>query len=132
MTPITASSHLPPAGEPRFGVTPLSPRRLQLHALQRRSGQNRPVDRRRAKLATTIVDPPPITLASASTTQAAAPSNPHKRQTARAAPRGFLPGGLSEVGPQYAWIGHDGPASESLHRSRPFRSDRRILCSAKA
>src|SRR5690242_15846235 len=70
MTPITASSHLPPAGEPRFGVTPLSPRRLQLHALYRRSGQNRPVDRRRAKLATTIVDPPPITLASASTTQA--------------------------------------------------------------
>jgi hypothetical protein len=92
MTPITASSHLPPAGEPRFGVTPLSPRRLQLHALYRRSGQNRPVDRRRAKLATTIVDPPPITLASASTTQAAAPSNPHKRQTARAAPVGSFLG----------------------------------------
>jgi hypothetical protein len=94
MTPITASSHLLPAGEPRFGVTPLSPRRLQLHALYRRSGQNRPVDRRRAKLATTIVDPPPITLASASTTQAAAPSNPHKRQTARAAPVGSFLGGF--------------------------------------
>ena len=34
-------------------------------------------------------------------------------------PRGFLPGRLSDAGPQRAQIGHHGPASETLHRSRP-------------
>jgi hypothetical protein len=37
------------------------------------------------KLPTTIVDPPPTTPASASPTQTAAPSNPHRRQTTRPA-----------------------------------------------
>jgi hypothetical protein len=46
------------------------------------------IDRRRgAKLATAMVDPPPITPASASPTQAAAPSNPHRRRTASQPPR---------------------------------------------
>src|SRR5216684_2980295 len=30
-------------------------------------------------------------------------------------PHGFLPGGLSDAGPQYGWIGYDRPASETLH-----------------
>jgi hypothetical protein len=29
--------------------------------------------------------------------------------------RGFLPGRLSDAGPQHAWISHDGPASETLN-----------------
>jgi hypothetical protein len=88
MTPSTASSHLPPAGDPAARLASLSPRRFQPHALCRGSGQNRPVDRRRgAKLATAMVDPPPITPDSASPTQAAAPSNPHRRKTASQPPR---------------------------------------------
>jgi hypothetical protein len=83
MTLITASSHLAPAGNPASRVALLSSRRLPPHALCRRSGQNRPVDRRRgAKLTTAIVDPPPNTPASGSPARARAPSNPHRRQTA--------------------------------------------------
>ena len=37
--------------------------------------------------------------ASAAPTQDAAPSNPHSRQAPNPAPRGFLPGGLSDAGP---------------------------------
>ena len=37
-------------------------------------------------------------------------------------PRGFLPGGLSDAGPQCARIGHHGPASETLHQLGRFPS----------
>ena len=52
------------------------------------------------KLSTAIIDLPPITPASATRTQAAAPPNPHRRQAARQTPRvpslkGFRTGPLS-------------------------------------
>ena len=67
------------------------------------------------KLPTAVVDPAPRP-ANASPTQAAAPSNPHKRQTDRPAPAGPS-WGLSDAGPQYGWMDHDGPASETLLQS---------------
>ena len=104
-TPLPASHRCRPAASNR---TPLCPR----------SGQNRPVDRRRGdKLPTAIVDPPPITPASASPTQAAAPSNPHRRQPVRPAPAGSFLGGFRTPALSARWIGHDGPASETLHPS---------------
>ena len=91
MTPITAPSKLLPAGEPRLRHSPLSRRRLGSHLLHLRSGQNHPVDRRcNDDPGTAIVDPTPTTPASASPTQAAAPSNPRRRQPPHG-PRGFLP-----------------------------------------
>jgi hypothetical protein len=76
MTPITASSHLAPAGEPRFRrriAVALPPRR---HGRRRRSCQNHHVDSRRDdKLPTAIVDSPPPTPARASPAHAAAPIN---------------------------------------------------------
>ena len=77
------------------GRTSLSPRRLQRRVRHRRSCQNHPVNGRRDdKLPTVIGDPPPVTTASASPTQATAPSNPHRRQTAHPAPRGSFLGGF--------------------------------------
>jgi hypothetical protein len=66
MTPITASLHLPPAGEPRFrrriAVAPPPPTARPIPSIRLKL----PVDcRGRAKLATAIVDPPPIAPASA-------------------------------------------------------------------
>jgi len=88
MTPITASLHLPPTGEPRFrrriAVAPPPPTARPMPSIR----LNCPVDcRGGAKLATAIVDPPPITPASASTRQAAAQSNPHRRQAVARPPR---------------------------------------------
>src|SRR5215470_3270885 len=74
-------------------MAPLSPRRLRTHLLHLRSRQNRPVDRRRDDdPSTAIADPTPITPASASLTQAAAPSNPHRRQPPTQPPAGSFLG----------------------------------------
>jgi hypothetical protein len=98
------------------GRTSLSPRRPQRRVRHPRSCQNHPVNGRRDdKLSTVIGDPPPVTRASASPTQATAPSNPHRRQTAHPAPRGSFLRGIRT--PASRARGHEGLASETLHRS---------------
>ena len=95
MTPVIASSQLPPAGESCFGIASLSPRWPQRHALCHQSPQIRPLDRRRrAHLAATILDPLSITPASASPAQAAASSNSHRRQPPNRPPAGSFLGGF--------------------------------------
>jgi hypothetical protein len=79
MTPITGSSQLLATGNLASGIAPLSPRRLRSHLLHLPSGQNRSVHNRRDDdPGTSIVDPTPTTPASASPTQTAAPTNPHR------------------------------------------------------
>ena len=95
MTPVTASSHHPPAGTSLPAPHRCRPGACKRRMRRRRSGQNHPVDRRRGdKLATAIVDPPPTTPASASPAKAAAPSNPHRRPTAHRLPAGSFLGGF--------------------------------------
>ena len=96
MTPVTASLHLPPIAPPRFwrclAAAPVS---LQNHLLHRRSRQNRAADRSRGdKLATAIVGPPSTPPANAPPTQAAALSNPHRRQTPTQRPAASFLGGF--------------------------------------
>ena len=120
MTPVTTLSHCPPAGEPRFrrrttvasappkaratpAIMPKSPRR----PLPRRQTRHR--DRRSAANHTGQRIPYPTSRPVKS------PSTADRTP----APRGFLPGGLSDAGTQYGWIGHDRPASETLHPIGP-------------
>jgi len=77
------------------GVASLPPRSLQNHLLHRRSRQNRAAGRSRGdKLATAIVGPPSTPPANAPPTQAAALSNPHRRQTPTQRPAGSFLGGF--------------------------------------
>src|SRR5205807_129268 len=65
-----------------------------------------------------IVDPTPNTPATASPTQTADPSNPHRQQPPMRPPR--VPSwGAFRRRPQCARIGHHWPASETLHRTGP-------------
>src|SRR5205814_4908621 len=95
MTSITATSQLLPTGEARLRHCTAVARRLRSHLLHLRSGQNRPIDRRRDDdPGAAIVDPTPTTPASASPTQTAAPSNPHRGQSLTRPPAGSFPGGF--------------------------------------
>src|SRR5262249_13726764 len=70
------------------GIAPLAPRRPRSHLLHLRSGQNRPVGRRRDDdPGTAIVNSMPTTPSSASPTQAAAPANPHNGNRPHGRPR---------------------------------------------
>jgi len=114
MTPATALPHCPPPGNLASGAAPPSPRRLRRRVRRRRSRQNHRGDRCRGNLATVIVDPPPTTPASASP-----PHKPPRQIPIDGRPHTGSPRapswGLSDAGPQYGWIGHDPPASETLH-----------------
>ena len=134
MTPVTASSHLPSApGTSLPASHHCRPAASKGTSLRRRSGQNRSVDRRRSdKLATAIVDPPPTTPASASPTQAAAPSNPHRRQQPARRPAGSFLGGFRTPALRARADSHDGPASETLHQSRRVRVTRSVSCGGGA
>src|SRR5216684_7063597 len=82
----------------------------------RRSRQTHPVDRRRNdQIATAIVGPTQTTPAGAAPTQDATQPNPHRRQPANQPPRVPSWGAFGRR-PQHRWIGHDRPASETLHR----------------
>lgn len=71
----------------------MPPRRLRAPAQGRRSCRDRPVEGSSVEEpSASIVDPPPTRPASASLTDAAGPSNPHRRQTARPTPAGSLYG----------------------------------------
>src|SRR5262249_19251748 len=86
-TPVPLTPPVPPPpprlpGNLASAVASLSPRRLRRRVRRHRSCQNQPINGRRDdKLPTAIGAPPPPTLARASLTQAAAPPNPHRRQT---------------------------------------------------
>ncbi len=58
------------------------------------------------------------------------PSNPHRRQTARPSPRGFLPGGLSDAAPVRLDRSRR-PASETLHRRRHSRPMSRAVAAGR-
>ncbi len=112
--------HIPPAGKLRSGAASLSLHRHQRHTPHRRSGQNRCLDHRSSdKIATEIVILPPNTPASASPTQAAAPSNPHNRQPPNPAARGSFLEGFRTPALSARAGSYNGPASESLHQSGP-------------
>ncbi len=95
---------------------PCCPRACKRRCYAARSRQHRPVENSSGDAPPAAIDgQPPTSPPSAPRARAAPPSNPHRRQTARAAPRGFLPWRLSDAGSQYSPIGHDEPASETLH-----------------
>lgn len=74
----------------------MPPRRLRAPAQGRRSCRDRPVEGSSVEEpSASIVDPPPTRPASASLTDAAGPSNPHRRQTARPTPAGSLYGAVA-------------------------------------
>jgi hypothetical protein len=98
----------------------LSPRRLRSRGRRRRSCQDNPVGGRRDDNSTAIVVPPPSTPASAFLTHPAAPSNLHRPLPP--GPRGYLPGRLSDTGPQPGRIGLDGPAGRCDHLDLRFHS----------
>jgi hypothetical protein len=60
----------------------------------------------------------PTAPVSASPTQAAAPSNPHRRQPSTRSPAGSFLGAFG-CRPSVRADGHHGPASETLHHCRP-------------
>ena len=94
MTPVTASAHLPPAGN-ASGAASLSPHPLQKHTTHPRSGQNRPLDHLSSvKIATAIVLLSPTTPVGASPAQPGAPSNPHSRRPPTRRPAGSFLGGF--------------------------------------
>jgi hypothetical protein len=117
MTPITASSQLPPTGEP-------SP--PALHRCRPAVSEATSYTFDQAKIArSTAAETTILALPSSIRRQLRRPAHPlpkpPSRQipiaaTAHTVPRRFLPGGLSDAGPQCARIDHHGPASETLHR----------------
>ena len=120
MTPVAASPHIPPAEEPRFrrciAVAPPSPKAHAASSIRPKSPP-RPLPQRQNRYCN------PRFAADHGSQRISHPSRRTAKSpwwsTAAPAARGFLPGGLSDAGPQRLRTGHDGPASETLHHSRP-------------
>jgi len=125
MTSVTASPRPRLPRSLAFGVTLLSPRCLPTCCI---------VDQAKIAQPTTAAATsslprswlPPTTPANASPTQAAAPSNPHRRQPSTRRLAGSSLGGFRTPALGAHANCHDGPASETLHRrGRLFALPRR-------
>jgi hypothetical protein len=113
-----------PPEDPASGAASLPLRRLRPPVPGHRSCQNCPAKGRSGdKLPTAIIDPPTTPATVPAPTQAAAPANHHRRQTADQPPRVPSWGAFGRR-PSLGRIAHDRPASETLHHKRPCRRAR--------